>query len=41
MSFDIKNDEMLEKYNKTWGKVCNTIENNLIVNLFLKKMFEN
>ena len=26
MSFLIKNDELLEKYNKTWDKVSNTVE---------------
>ena len=32
MSFSIKNDELLEKYNEIWEKVENSRKKNLIVN---------
>ena len=37
MSFLIKDDELLEKYNQIWEKVKNTIKKNLIVNQYIMK----
>ena len=34
MSFLIRDDELLEKYNEIWEKVKNNIKKNLIVNLY-------
>ena len=37
MSFFIKDNELLAKYNKIWDKVSNTIKKDLIVSLFTVK----
>ena len=37
MSFFIKDNELLEKYNKIWDKISNTIEKDLIVSLYTVK----
>ena len=37
MSFFIKDNELLEKYNKIWDKVSNTIKKDLIVSLYTVK----
>ena len=37
ISFLIKNDELLEKYNEIWEKVKNSIKKSLIVNLYTMK----
>ena len=37
MSFWMKDDELLEKYNKIWGKVRNVSKKNLILNLYTMK----
>ena len=37
VSYLIKNDKFLKKYNEVWDKVSNTIEKNLIGNLFTMK----
>ena len=34
ISFLIKDDESLEKYNKIWNKVTNSMKKDLIVNLY-------
>ena len=34
ISFLIKNDELLKKYNEIWEKVKNSIKKSLIVNLY-------
>ena len=39
MSFLIKDDELLEKYNSIWNKSSNSIKKNLIVNQYkIKKI---
>ena len=35
--FLVKDNELLEKYNETWKTVRNSIEKNLIVNLYTMK----
>ena len=37
MSFFIKDNELLAKYNKIWDKVSNTIKKDLIVSLYTVK----
>ena len=37
VSYLIKNDKFLKKYNEVWDKVSNTIEKDLIGNLFTMK----
>ena len=37
MPFLIKDDEVLEKHNKTWEKVKNILKKNLIVNQYTMK----
>ena len=37
MYFLIKDDELLEKYNEIWERVCNSIKKNLIVKLYTIK----
>ena len=37
MSFLIKDDELLEKYNEIWKKLKNIIKKNLIVNQYIMK----
>ena len=37
ISFLIKSDELLEKYNEIWVKVKKVSKKNLIVNLYKKK----
>ena len=37
MYFLVKDNELLEKYNETWKTVRNSIEKNLIVNLYTMK----
>ena len=37
ISFLIKNDELLKKYNEIWEKVKNSIKKSLIVNLYTMK----
>ena len=34
MSFFIKDDELLEKYNEIWKKVSDSIKKDLILNLY-------
>ena len=37
LSFLIKDDELLEKYNEIWEKVKNSLKNNLIVKQYTMK----
>ena len=37
ISFLIKDDELLEKYNEIWDKVTNSMKKDLIVNLYTMK----
>ena len=37
MSFLIKNEELLEKYNEIWGKVSNNVKKDLIGSLYTMK----
>ena len=37
MSFLIKDDKLLEKYNEIWERVKNVIQKNLIVNEYIMK----
>ena len=39
MSFFIKYENFLEKYNKVWDKVSNSIKKSLIVNLCIIKKY--
>ena len=38
MSFFMKNNEFLEKYNEIWDNVSNTIKKDLIMSLYILKL---
>ena len=40
MSFFIKDNELLEKYNKIWDNISNSMKRNLIVNLYTMKIIQ-
>lgn len=41
ISFFIKDDELLQKYNKTWDTLSNIIKKDLIVNQYAIKIPQN